>query len=337
VDACSTCCYLLSAEQHRDGDAWATHLLCLRDQGLDPDFFIADQGTGLRAGQAQVWDAKPCHGDVFHIVKQCEELANVLARMGQGAASRLRAVEEKMEDAKAKGVAHTYAAQLGKARQAEKQMAILARDIKTLTQWLNRDVLELAGPGLATRLELFDFVVAEIHAREHLEPERIRKVRVALQNQRDDLLSFAAVLDEHLDCIAQAYEVSAHLVRQACLLQRKPDTSTAFWQGWNQLCAQMGHKCHDVFEAVMQAMAKTPRCSSMVENLNSRLRNYFTLRRQLGGQYLELLKFFLNHRTFLRSRVPERVGKSPCQLLTGEAHPHWLTLLGFGPLQPKRS
>lgn len=337
VDARSTYCYLLAAEQHRDGDAWATHLLCLRDQGLDPDFFIGDQGTGLRAGQAQVWDAKPCHGDVFHIVKQCEELANVLARMAQGATTRLRAVQTKMEDAKAKGVAHTYAVQLGQARKAEEQMARLARDIKTLTQWLNRDVLELAGPGLATRLELFDFVVAEIHAREYLDPERIRKVRVALQNQRDDLLAFAAVLDEHLDCIAHAYEVSAHLVRQACLLQRKPDTSNAFWQGWNQLCAQMGHKCHDVFEAVMQAMAQTPRCSSMVENLNSRLRNYFTLRRQLGGNYLELLKFFLNHRAFMRSRVPERVGKSPRQLMTGEVHPHWLTMLGFGPLQPQRS
>jgi hypothetical protein len=33
-------------------------------------------------------------------------------------------------------------------------------------------------------------------------------------------------------------------------------------------------------------MAQTPRCSSMVENFNSRLRNYFTLRRQLGGEYL---------------------------------------------------
>ena len=26
VDARSTYCYLLAAEQHRDGDAWATHL-----------------------------------------------------------------------------------------------------------------------------------------------------------------------------------------------------------------------------------------------------------------------------------------------------------------------
>ena len=67
----------------------------------------------------------------------------------------------------------------------------------------------------------------------------------------------------------------------------------------------------------------------MVENLNSRLRNYFFLRRSLGDNYLSLLQFFLNHRCFLRSQVPERVGKSPKQLLTGEAHSHWLELLGF--------
>jgi hypothetical protein len=63
---------------------------------------------------------------------------------------------------------------------------------------------------------------------------------------------------------------------------------------------------------------------------------YFTLRLQLGGEYLSLLQFILIHRTILRSRDPERVGKSPKQLMTGQAHPHWLTVLGFGIPQPLR-
>ncbi len=29
------------------------------------------------------------------------------------------------------------------------------------------------------------------------------------------------------------------------------------------------------------------------------------------------------------SRVPERVGQSPTELMTGEKPPHWLELLGF--------
>ncbi|CUI05471.1 hypothetical protein BN2497_5719 [Janthinobacterium sp. CG23_2] len=44
-----------------------------------------------------------------------------------------------------------------------------------------------------------------------------------------------------------------------------------------------------------------------------------------------------HHRCYLRSRIPERVGKSPAQLMTGQAHPHWLTLLNLGPLQPQRA
>ena len=76
-------------------------------------------------------------------------------------------------------------------------------------------------------------------------------------------------------------------------------------------------------------MKQTPRASSMVENLNSRLRNYFFLRKQLGPSYLSLLQFFLNSRRFMRSECEERVGKSPRELITGERHPHWLELLGF--------
>jgi hypothetical protein len=84
-------------------------------------------------------------------------------------------------------------------------------------------------------------------------------------------------------------------------------------------------------------MQHAPRSSSLVENLNSRLRNYFALRRHLGNPYLDLLRFFMNHRRFVRSRRTERQGKSPRELMTGQDHPPWLTLLGLGPLQPQRS
>jgi hypothetical protein len=67
------------------------------------------------------------------------------------------------------------------------------------------------------------------------------------------------------------------------------------------------------------------------------LRNYFTLRRHLGTPYLDLLRFFLNHRRFPRSRRAERKDRSPRELMTGQVHPHWLTLRGLGPLQPQQS
>jgi hypothetical protein len=337
VDAASTYCYLLSAADRRDADTWGVHLLDAAAQGLRPDYTIADAGQGLRAGQRAAWGDVPCHGDVFHIHHRCAGLANALQRLAQGATSRRKVLQAEIGCAGQRSPKHEFAAQLQRAREAETQAHQLAGDIRTLLHWLRHDVLALAGPDLATRRELFDFLVTELAAREHESARRIRPVRVALQNQRDDLLAFAGQLDAKLAVIACALAVPEPLVREALVLHRLPTTSPAYWQGWNRLRAQLGAKFHALFTAVSRAMADTPRSSSLVENLNSRLRTYFTLRRHLGGAYLELLRFFLNHRRFLRSRHAERRGKSPRELLTGQTHPHWLTLLGLGELQPQRA
>ncbi len=229
------------------------------------------------------------------------------------------------------------ATQLALARQTEAQAHGLARDIRTLTQWLSHDVLALAGPALATRQVLFDFIVEKLAQREPGDARRIYPVRVALQNQRDTLLAFAGMLDDKLADIAQANAIAEPIVRGACLLHHLPSTLSTNWQGWNQLRATMGGKFHTLFDAITQAMTQTRRSSSLVENLNSRLRIYFTLRRHLGNPYLDLLQFFLNHRRFMRSRPAERNSKSPRELMTVSGHPHWLTLLGLGPLQPRRA
>jgi hypothetical protein len=337
VCAASTYCYLLAAVEHRDADTWGVHLLDATRQGLDPDYTIADAGQGLRAGQQAAWGDTPCHGDVFHIQHQYESLANTLSRLAKGATSRREKLQAKIDRTGPYGPHDELVIQLRIARQNETKAHWLARDIRTLTQWLSHDVLALAGPALATRQALFDFIVEELAYREPEDARRIRPVRVALQNQRDDLLAFAGMLDEKLAAIAQANHISELLVREACMLHRLSSTSSTYWQGWNRLRARMGCKFHTLFDAVSQAMAQTPRSSSLVENLNSRLRNYFTLRRHLGDSYLGLLQFFLNHRRFMRSRRTERTGKSPQELMTGQGHPHWLTLLGLGPLQPQRA
>jgi hypothetical protein len=47
VDAQSTFCFLLSLEEHRDGDTWGVRLLELVDRGFAPDATVADFGSGL--------------------------------------------------------------------------------------------------------------------------------------------------------------------------------------------------------------------------------------------------------------------------------------------------
>lgn len=215
------------------------------------------------------------------------------------------------------------------ANQLEQKLVRLTTDAKTLLGWLSHDVLELARPLLAVRQELFGFIVAELKQRECKAHPQIHTLRKSLHHQRDELLAFAGILDQKLAAISLCCDVPLQNVRDVCLLNRKQPTSNAYWEHCNQLHTQLSGKFHGVMEAVSAALKQIPRASSLVENLNSRLRNYFFLRRTLGKSYLSLLQFFLNHRCFMRSAVPERVGKSPKQLMTGESHPHWLELLGF--------
>jgi hypothetical protein len=195
--------------------------------------------------------------------------------------------------------------------------------------WLRTDILSLAGPEWAERLELMDFIIEELKSRETKEVKGIKSLRIALSNQKEDLLAFAKVLDQKLAQIAQRFKIPNSWVREVCLLMKKSMSTNIYWQKWNQLYKQLSDKFLKVKEAVELAMKSTPRASSLVENLNSRLRNYFFLRKHLNSDYLELLRFFLNHRTFMASGKEERKGKSPKELMTGEKHPHWLEMLGF--------
>ncbi len=98
---------------------------------------------------------------------------------------------------------------------------------------------------------------------------------------------------------------------------------------YTELRARLGQKFYWIDSMVDKILNSTVRANSLVENINSRLRTYFTLRRELGNEYLEFLQFFLNHRRFMRSECKERVGKSLKELLTGKEHKHWLEMLGF--------
>ena len=329
VDAHSTYCFLLESVEHRDEDTWGWYLLEAESQGLNPDYTIADAGKGIRAGQKAAWGDKPCHGDVWHIFDQGETLCRNLAKKAQGAKTKREELEQKMESAKLKGQGNKLSAKLSLARKNEVILQKLASDIQILLYWLRIDILSLAGPECSERLELMNFIIEELQLREDQAHKGIKALRTALSNQKSDLLAFAEVLDHKLRDIAQKFQISLSQVREVCLLMKKSLSTNVYWQKWNHLYQQLSEKFLIVKEAVESAMKSTPRASSLVENLNSRLRNYFFLRKHLNSDYLDLLRFFLNHRTFMESRVTERVGKSPTELMTGIKHPHWLELLGF--------
>ncbi len=198
------------------------------------------------------------------------ESENYLHRRASGATKRREKLEEKMKKAKKKGQGNRWSKKLTIARLDEQKAQTLAGEVSLLCDWLRNDILPLAGPDWAERRELWDFIVAEFKQREALCLHRIRPFRTALENQKEDLLAFAAVLDEKLTDISQRFNVPLYLVRKVCLLQAQNPQETSYWPTSNQLHDQIGYQFYLLSEAVEQAMKVPPRASSLVENFNSR-------------------------------------------------------------------
>ena len=331
VDVDSTYCYLLSLDEQRDGDTWALHLFDLQDRGFAAEAVIADAGQGIRKGQKLALPNIPCRGDVFHGLKMVTELVVYLENRAYDAISACDKLERKQAQHERRQGRRDLklSQQIRRARSAEQQAICLADEVALLSQWLRGDIFAVAGPSFSDRCALYDYIVQELRAREQLCPYRIGKLATALTNQRNDLLAFAAQLDRDLQTLADEFEVSLTVVRQILQMQALDPNRSRRWQEQSRLQEQLGSRFYHLGEAVADVARQTVRASSVIENFNGRLRSYFFLRRHLGPGYLQILQFFLNHRRFLRSQHPQRVNKSPAELLTETDHPHWLEMLGY--------
>ena len=213
-DVGSTYCYLLSQEEARDKTTWGVHLLDLEEKGLHLSHTIADFGKGLRAGQAEAWPGVACWGDVFHASRQLSQLATYLENRAIAAMSTREKLEKKMAAAKKKGKGNRLSRKLSSARRSEAAAVVLTDDVKVLVQWMREDVLAVVGPDFETRAKLYDYIVEELTRRQSQASHRIGPVARTLENGRDDLLAFAARIDEHLDLMAEHFQVPPSSVRK---------------------------------------------------------------------------------------------------------------------------
>jgi len=274
---------LLAAAEHRDEDTWGVHLLDASQQGLSPDYTIADAAKGLRAGQA-AWPNTLSWRYFSHPASR-QKLVSFLSRRAATANSRRQKLEQEMHKAKLQGRGHTLSTQMVLARRAELQAVQLATDVKSLIQWLNHDILALAGPPWAERQKLFDFIVEELSRRETL--HRIRPLRIALKNQRDDLLAFAQVLDEKLVEIAQRFDTP--LSSSGCLATKK-NLFLCLLAALESFAPSITRKVS--FNGSRKpGDATNPKSQFSGRESQFKAAQLLFLRRQLGPQYLDLLQF----------------------------------------------
>ncbi len=85
-----------------------------------------------------------------------------------------------------------------------------------LAQWLQHDVLALAGYQPEERAKLYDFIVVEMPLLAKQHPHRIGAVVTSLNHQRDALLDVANALNDRFAQLAAHYKISISAIWDVC-------------------------------------------------------------------------------------------------------------------------
>lgn len=331
VDIPSRFCASLTAEEHRDTDTWGVHLLDLIKQKYAPNTTLLDGAKGLVGGHREVLPNTKIRLDHFHTIQDMKDCARFLKNEEASkatAALKLYSRLNKEQDHEKKIILSEAwdksLTELGILEETHKQF-------KLLVQWLQYDVLQLAGYQPKERAIMYDFIVTEMEKLAVQHPHRINAIITSLKTRRKALLDVANALNEQFRKLAKKYRLSIKTIWSVCYVTRYDMDSIKYTEKSTELETIIGEKYEEIEDAVLLILETTYRCSSMVENFNSRLRPYLDERKMVSQKHLWLIQFYLNHKPFMRSKHERLVDKTPAEALTGKAHKPWLEMLGFSP------
>ncbi len=336
VDIESRFCPLLVKEECRDYETWGVHLLDLQACGFAPDTMILDGAKGLVKGHEVALPATKRRHDHFHILKDLKDCARFLNNQEASCVTATLKLYTRTENARDETKKMKISAELAYTLTQLSTLEETRQSFSTLVQWLQHDVLQLAGHPPTDRVILYDFIVDEMAALATKHPHRITDILTSLKTQRNALLDVAHTLNKKFLELSEKYTLSIEMVWKICYTTRYSMDSIKYGITSCALESLIGDEKYDAIEdEVLLILEGTHRCSSMVENLNSRLSPYLDEKKEVTQKTLGLIQFYLNHKPFMRSYHKQLVNKTPAEAMTGKAHKPWLEMIGYTPFQRK--
>jgi len=329
VDIESRFCPLLVNADDRDYETWGIHLFDLQARGYAPKTSILDGAKGLIKGHEIALPETVLRHDHFHFISDLKDCGRFLKN--QVASSTTKALKLFKREEKSRNLQKKkeFSNALSEALTRLSSLEEICERFKLLAQWMQHDVLQLAGHPPEDRAMLYDFIVSEMTVLASQHPHRIEAIVTSLHHQREALLEVTNELNALFLNLAQHYHVSIETIWAVCYTARYGIDSCKYNEQSSALESLIGEQYDEIEDAVLLILETTHRCSSMVENLNSRVRPYLDERKEISQKLLGLIQFYLNHKPFMRSKHERLVNKTPAQAMTGKPHKPWLEMLGF--------
>lgn len=324
IDAETSYIYLLEEAKDRSAETWEIYMSDRKDNGLEIDVSINDGAPGLIAGVTKVYSEATIQRDVFHA---SYELGKEVSKVERKAYARLKEEYDLRSRVAGKRVQQKTKERLEEIIPKTEEAIMNYDTINILYTWL-KELLAFSGYGLEETTTLASFVLKEIETAAadftglQKECEKIRKALPSLLSYISRLEKAMEQSALELDIPLEAFHI---MYRQLSYSASNQDSQDMQYQ----LVIMLMEKYDETRCEFQKLLNRVKKASSLVENLNGRIRDYIDIKRTIPTRFFVLLKVYFNTRRYKRSRCLERVGKSPLELLTGKPQPDFLEALGY--------
>ena len=278
-----------------------------KDQGLNLVVSVSDAGSGLLKGISAAFPQTDLQSDVFHVLRDLAKEVEKLERSAQKEKDHLENLRCRFLSPRSKkGL-------LVKIIDLQPKVAKLTEKSSIVSSAYQKIHTYLGFCGLPAS-EVIRHITSQLEIIESAVPERtqlVHQVKVFRQ-KLPSTVRFIDRLFDHFQLEAKRMDVPAAAFALEYRRRAYPDYAPEQYILWKALLID-----------------HTVRASSLVENLNGRIRPFMNAKRRIHRSFFPLLQLFLNTKHYRRSRKDERCGKSPLELLTGQPHSPFLTMLGY--------
>ena len=313
-------------------------------QGLDLYIVVKDAALGIEAGVREIFPGAEQRDDCFHALYEMGKLKRQLEQRAYGAIRRVDEIQASIDKLKYRGRADKRRQLAQKQRweqqrcdeaielfdpfEAAQRQATEAMEVVDLERGILRDASWMRAEIQAAAAKMLD-----------MDDDKCRKVGRYINNRAPGLSLYAQQMNAELAEVASRYGWQVTIL--ACIILRliaELDRRKRMWcrrqdrqyllGAYGVLKQMAGPDTDAVLSDVEQVFIHRYRASSAIEGFNAALRPYLYVHKGVTQGFLELFRFYYNHR---QRRWGRHKGTSAHEALTGETVGDWLTWLGYPP------
>lgn len=327
IDLESTYIINLQTSKDRKADTWES-LMAKRkqQQGLNPKVSISDAGPGLLCGIPKALPDIEQRFDLFHLEK---DLGGEISKLVRKAEAMIRDEEKMMKAVSGSKPHKSTQEKLYELWEHIDSDLQIVETITILYAWL-KELLSFCGYSVEEVLDTAHWICSQML---ELQPDNksFRKQVHVFEERLDKAVNFLRFLTGRMSDAEDENGLEPGTLQ--CLYRlRTYAFGSDYRDSWNTVCDCVFSAPEErkrAEEILSDLIRHTYRASSMIENVNGRIRVFIDAKRSLPPLFDALLMLYLNTKPYRRSEKEERVGHSPMEMLIGKPHDSFYTMLGL--------